>query len=162
MRIWIEEYGRITMSVLCCLCLCGILFSYFLSQWREVGGVRDSVKTNFNSSEAKRTSPVLRITDFKVEKGQNVNFTPYVSAVDFDGTDITGQVEISGGDGETPDGEMAVYKNMVTDWEGKIWDKQGVFRFEVKVKSAVTAKVTRGKLVVLVDFSGNREGRGVP
>lgn len=162
MRIWIEEYGRITMSVLCCLCLCGILFSGFLFQWREVGGVRDSVKTNFNSSEAKRTSPVLRITDFKVEKGQNVNFTPYVSAVDFDGTDLTGQVEISGSDGEAPDGEMAVYKNMVTDWEGKIWDKQGVFRFELKVKSAVTGKVTRGKLVVLVDFSGNCEGRDVP
>lgn len=162
MRIWIEEYGRITMSVLCCLCLCGILFSGFLFQWREAGGVRDSVKTNFNSSEAKRTSPVLRITDFKVEQGQNVNFTPYVSAVDFDGTDITGQVEICVGDGEALDGERAVYKNMVTDREGKIWDKQGIFRFELKVKSAVTGKVTRGKLVVLVDISGNREGRDVP
>lgn len=162
MRIWIEEYGRIIVSVLCGLCLCGILFSGFLVRWKEVGGVRDSTKTNFNSNEPKRTSPILHITDFKVEKGTEVDFIPYVSAMDFDGTDITGQIEISERDSGTPDEEMAVYKNMVTGWKGRVWDEQGVFRFELKVKSAVTGKVTRGKLVVLVDFLGNRERRDVP
>lgn len=153
MRIWIEEYGRITVSVLCCLCLCGILFSGFLFRWREAGGVKDSIKTNFNSSEPKRTPPVLHITDFKVQKGTDVNFTQYVSAIDFDGKDITGQIEIF------DEEKQELYQNMVTGWEGKIWDKQGVFRFTLRVKSAVTGKSTKGKLIVLVDFSGNHEGR---
>lgn len=153
MRIWIEEYGRITVSVLCCLCLCVILFSGFLFRWREAGGVKDSIKTNFNSSEPKRTPPVLHITDFKVQKGTDINFTQYVSAIDFDGKDITGQIEIF------EEEKQELYQNMVTSWKGRIWDKQGVFRFMLRVKSAVTGKSTKGKLIVLVDFSGNHEGR---
>ncbi|MCM1246136.1 MAG: hypothetical protein NC293_10900 [Roseburia sp.] len=159
MRIWIEEYGRVTVAVLCCLCLCALLFSAFLSRWRENGGVRDSIKTNFNSDEAKRTPPVLHLTDFKVQKGKEVSFLPYVSAEDFDGTDLTGQIEMSEETPEQSDGEGTAYRNMLTDWNGKIWERQGVFRFILRVKSAVTGKVTKGKLIVLVDFPANNEGR---
>lgn len=159
MRIWIEEYGRTTVAVFCCLCLCGILFFGFLSRWREAGGVSDRIKTNFKANEPGRTAPVLRITDFKVRKGEEVNFTPYVSAVDFDGKEISGQIEIAEGGSRKTEGKPVLYQNMVTGWNGDRWEEQGIFHFVLKVKSAVTGKVTKGKLVVLVDAPENGEGR---
>lgn len=167
MKIWIEEYGRIAVSAFCCVCLLGILFSGFLFWWKEALGVRDSVnvKTNFDSNEPRRVSPVFCVTDFKVKKGEGVDFTPYVSAVDFDGRNISRQIEILEEGSEESDaqidGKSVLYQNMVTGCKGRVWEKQGIFHFVLRVKSTVTGKVTRGKVTVLVDFPKDSERRGV-
>lgn len=52
---------------------------------------------------------------------------------------------------------LAEYRNMVTGWNNGRWGEQGIFHFMLKVKSAVTGKVTKGRLIVLVDAPKNTE-----
>lgn len=159
MRIFVEEYGRLLVTILCCLFLGGFVLSGFMDRWRSAGGVSDSVKTNFRTNEEKRTAPVIRAEDFKAVRGDKISFSRFISAVDFDGRDITGQVEIAVGSEEMGGNNKLGYQNIITEFRESIWDTQGIFRFTLKVKSPVTGKVTRGKLVVLVDCLGNGDGR---
>lgn len=128
MRLFILEYGKILRSVVCALLILGSVFSGFIHKWQEIGGVSDSKKTHFLTDEEKRTPPVLTARDFKIREGEPLNIHPYVSAVDFDGSDISDLIEM----------------------ECKR-EKQGILRVLLSVSSPVTGKLVRGSLVVLVD-----------
>lgn len=155
LRILIEEYGRLMLTVLCCLFLAGVVFSGFMERWHDYGGIRDSVKTNFRSNEEKRTAPVIWAEDFKAVRGEKINFSEFISAIDFDRRDITGEMEIAMKTGDTGAESEMKYKNIVSGFDGAVWEEQGIFRFLLKVKSPVTGKTARGELIVLVDYPGN-------
>lgn len=150
MKYLIEEYGNVLVAVMTGgLCLM-VLVSSFMNLWQEHGGVDDSIKTNFESNEVKRTPPVLVVTDFKIRQGEQALFSGYVSAIDYDGRDITSEVEAQRVEG----GERDVreeYENLLGTYGKTVWKQAGVLRFLLRVRSPVTGKETKGKLVVLVD-----------
>lgn len=128
MELFILEYGRILRSAMCALLILGSVFSGFIHKWQEIGGVSDSRKTHFLTDEEKRTPPVLTACDFKICEGEPLNIHSHVSAVDFDGSDISDLIQM----------------------ECK-WEKQGILRVSLSVSSPVTGKLVKGSLVVLVD-----------
>lgn len=147
MKWLILEYGKILVSVLVGVFLVAVLCTVFIPFWRKTGGVEDVQKTNFYSNERKRVAPTLDVKDFKIKKGEKVELINYVSAVDFDGKDISESVEIA----VCAEGEKENYYDIQAErWDG-IGSQIGVFRFFLRVQSPVTSKVTRGKMVVLVD-----------
>ncbi len=139
MRLWIQEYGRIVSSLLVSLLILAVIYGVFVSQWQRVGGVEDSVKTNFQSNEPKRTPPEITARDFKVRRGMEISFRDHVSAVDFDGRDL---------------GEYLAFYPEVR--EGERWGQAGIFYYEIRVKSPVTQKRSSTQIMVLVD--GTIEG----
>lgn len=153
MKLLIQEYGRIIVTAITGVIMIFILGGSFLSVWRENGGVNDSIKTNFQSNEVKRTPPVLTVRDFKIKQGETADFSKYVSAVDYDGKDITSEVEAvedEGARSELSEGKQ----NLFQKYGKTVWQKLGILRFFLWVKSPVTGKTTRGRLVVLVDARG--------
>ncbi len=157
MKLLIEEYGRILVTVLTGGIIIFILGNGFLTVWRENGGVNDSIKTNFQSNEVKRTPPVLTVKDFKIRQGETADFSRYVSAIDYDGKDITSEVQaIEDGRVETEPSEKK--QNLLQTYGKTEWQTVGVLHFSLSVKSPVTGKTTRGKLIVLVDAPGKKKG----
>ena len=136
LKLLVEEYGRTIVTVICVAALIVFVLSYFFTVWHNVGAVEDGPKTNFYRNEEKRLAPVIQCTDFKAMTGEPVHFEDYVSAVDFDGRDISGQMQIANENGKQIQ---------------EIWDMPGIYRFVLSVKSSVTGKETRGKLLVLVE-----------
>lgn len=128
MRIFIEEYGRILITVLLVTVLISVGVIGFMQKWREEGGVPDGQKTEFATDEGKRTPPHIIARDFKVCRGENMPFEDYVSVTDFDGSDLFDQLQM--------------------EYEER---EPGIRYYELSVKSPVTGKTAKGKLVVLLD-----------
>lgn len=133
MRMFLYEYGRILLTVMLSIIVLGAAFSGFMRKWQQMGGVTDSVKTNFLTDEEKRTPPVLTAHDFKIHEGEEIKIDDYVSAVDYDGSDISQRIQME-----------------------RQREKPGIWRYALRVTSPVTGKTVRGSLVVLVDCA--REG----
>lgn len=131
MRLFIYEYGRILLGVLLAAVLVGAVFSGFVQKWREFGGVDDTVKTDFQNDEEKRTPPVLTASDFKILAGDELRIGDHVSANDYDGRDLS----------------HLVRREVVKE-------KPGILRVALRVTSPVTGKTVRGSLIVLVDCAG--------
>ncbi len=132
MRLLIEEYGKMLAAVIICSALLGILFTGFMRKWQEFGGVDDSIKTDFNTDEEKRTPPVLIARDVKVHSGEPVDVAEYVSASDFDGSDLSSLVQ-----------------------KDCLERKEGVIRYALKVTSPVTGKSVTGRILILIDCPGD-------
>ena len=132
MRLLLEEYGRMLVTILVSAVLLGVIFAGFMRKWQQFGGVEDSVKTEFNTDEEKRTPPVLVAKDVKIHSGESVELADCVSASDFDGSDISSLIQ-----------------KKCTGREA------GIFRYDLKVTSPVTGKSVGGKLVILVDCPGD-------
>lgn len=132
MRLFIEEYGRIIFTVLLSAALLGSVFTGFMRKWQEMGGVNDSIKTDFETDEGKRTPPILIARDVKIHSGDPIDVTDYVSASDFDGRELSSLIQVNG-----------------------VGQDAGVVRYELKVTSPVTGKSAGGKLVVLLDCYGD-------
>ncbi len=128
MRYLLEEYGKNLLALMAALILMGGIFGKFITGWRELGAVDDSVKTRFERDEEKRQPPIIRARDFKLHKGETLDFGRYVTAVDFDGSDIS-----------------ALVKAVCERREG------GICTYSLRVKSPVTGKSASGRLLVLVD-----------
>lgn len=156
MKLIVEEYGRVMIGVMISFVLLIGVFSGFVKKWREFGGINDSIKTNFQSDEVKRTAPVIYAGNFKVGKGEDICFEKYISAYDFDGRDITEDIEIACD--LMSDGKKT-YENMVYGYKDIHWDRQGIFHCNLQVKSAVTGKTAMKKIIVLVDCPESPEGR---
>lgn len=135
MRMFLYEYGRVLLTVVLAVLVLAAAGSGLMRKWRQFGGVDDSVKTNFLTDEEKRTPPVLTARDVKVHGGERVRIEQYASAVDYDGTDISGQIQAE------------VRK-----------EKPGLWRYDLRVTSPVTGKTVKGSLVALIDCP--REGGG--
>ncbi len=128
MQLLIEEYGRFFIAVLLVTVSMSAGFAVLLQKWGEEGAVSDSRKTEFATEEGKRTPPRIYARDFKIRRGEPVSFENYVSAVDFDGSNLIDCLQ--------------------ADYEETI---PGIRRYELSVKSPVTGKTARRKLVVLLD-----------
>lgn len=137
MRMFLYEYGRVLLTTVMAVLVLAAAGSGLMRKWRQFGGVNDSVKTNFLTDEEKRTPPVLTARDFKVHGGESVRVEQYVSAVDYDGTDISEQIQA----------ELRK-------------DSPGLWRYDLQVRSPVTGKTVRGSLIALVDCP--QEGDGKP
>lgn len=132
MRLFIEEYGRILFTVLLSAVLLGSVFTGFMRKWQETGAVNDSIKTDFETDEEKRTPPVLIARDVKIHSGDPIDVTDYVSASDFDGRELSSLIQVN-----------------------EVEQDAGVVRYELKVTSPVTGKSAGGKLVILMDCYGD-------
>ncbi len=132
MRLLIEEYGKMLVVVMVCSAVLGILFTGFLRKWQEFGGVDDRIKTYLNTVAVKRPPPVLIARDVKVHSGDPVNVADYVSASDFDGSDLSSLVQ-----------------------KDCLERKEGIIRYALKVTSPVTGKSVTGRLLVLIDCPGD-------
>lgn len=132
MRLFIEEYGKMLVTVMVCSVVLGILFTGFMRKWQEFGGVEDSIKTDFKTDEEKRTPPVLIARDVKIHSGESVDVAEYVSASDFDGRDLSSLIE-----------------------KDCMERDAGIIRYALKVTSPVTGKSVSGRLLVLVDCPGD-------
>lgn len=128
MQFFIQEYGRILITVLLVTVLASVCVIGFMQKWREEGGVSDGQKTEFATDEGKRTPPHIFARDFKVCRGEDMPFEDYVSAVDFDGSDLFDRIQM--------------------EYEER---EPGIRYYELSVKSPVTGKTAKGKLVVLLD-----------
>ena len=137
MRMFLYEYGKVLLTVILAVLVLGVVGFGLMQKWRQFGGVSDSVKTNFLTDEEKRTPPVLTARDFKIHDGEKIRIAPYVSAVDYDGTDISKHIQ-------------AEYRR----------EKPGIRRYTLRVTSPVTGKTVSGSLIVLVDCP--QEGGGEP
>lgn len=156
MKLLIQEYGRMIVTVIAAVLMLCVLGSGFLVVWRENGSVDDSIKTNFLSNEVKRTPPVLTVTDFKIRSGERADFSRHVFAYDHDGRDITSEVRAvrENGTQEDVSGEK---QNLFQKFGTTEWKTEGILRFSLWVKSPVTGKTTRGDLIVLVDAPAAEE-----
>lgn len=152
MQLFLSEYGKIVIAVVAAVLIISILMSGFLLGWKEVGGVSDSVKTEFSSNQEKRLPPRLRVEDFSVKKGDSKNFLQHVRAVDYDQKDISSLIQVANCDQEGK--RVSGFNGVQNECEGKYWNQEGIYRYEIRVKSPVTGKVSKGKMIVLVDVGG--------
>lgn len=153
MKLILQEYGKVMIAVMISLFLLIGVFFGFVKKWKEFGGINDSIKTNFRSDEVKRTEPVIYAGSFKVRKGEDVCFEKYISAYDFDGRDITEDIEIAC---DLMSGGEKSYENMVYGYKDVRWDRQGIFHCNLQVKSDVTGKTAKKRIIVLVDCPERR------
>lgn len=137
MKMFLYEYGKVLLTVILTILALGVVSFGLMQKWRQFGGVSDSVKTNFLTDEEKRTPPVLTARDFKIHDGENVRIDQYMSAADYDGTDISEHIQ-------------AECRK----------EKPGIRRYVLRVTSPVTGKTVSGSLIVLVDCP--QEGSGEP
>lgn len=135
MRTLLYEYGRVLVTVILAVLVLAAAGFGLMQKWRQFGGVDDSVKTNFLTDEEKRTPPVLTARDFKIHDGERVRIAQYVSAVDYDGNDISEHIQ-------------AEYRQ----------EKPGLRRYDLRVTSPVTGKMVKGSLIALIDCP--QEGNG--
>lgn len=156
MKMILEEYGKILITVIISIFLLIVVFSGLVKRWREYGGINDSIKTNFQSDEVKRTAPVIHAENIKTRKGESICFEKHIAAYDFDGSDITGDVEIACDFGTNHDKK---YENMVSLYKNVCWDSQGIFYCDIQVKSSITGKTAKKKIVILVDCPQSLERR---
>ena len=125
MKLLIQEYGRMIVTVIAAVLMLCVLGSGFLVVWRENGSVDDSIKTNFLSNEVKRTPPVLTVTDFKIRSGERADFSRHVFAYDLDGRDITSEVRAvrENGTQEDVSGEK---QNLFQKFGTTEWKTEGI------------------------------------
>lgn len=128
MHLFLEEYGRILVAVLIAMVLISGGVVLLIQKWGEEGAVSDSKKTEFATNEEKRTPPRIYARDIKIQRGEQVPFEDYVTAVDFDGSNLFDCLQIS-------------FEETVP----------GIRRYDLCVKSPVTGKTARKKLLVLLD-----------
>ncbi|MCR5691121.1 MAG: hypothetical protein K6G62_02775 [Eubacterium sp.] len=111
---------------------------FLQNNWISFGLVEDSKRVSLSTSFLPKGEPVMDCLEAKCVRGEEFCPKKLLKARDFDGRDLTDQVEIRDESGRV--------------WrQGDVLEKEGCYQLSARVKSPVTGLLAEKKWTFLVD-----------
>ena len=131
-------YGRYCLGIL----LMGLVviggFFLFRQTWQQYGIVSDGGKAGFVQNSLWEDDPVIDVRNSRFLQNQKVELISMASARDVNGNDLTDQLVFQDAEGN----ELSGYLDT---------EKPGIYSLLIHVRSLVTGRESRKKIIVLVD-----------
>lgn len=142
MRIFLMLYGKAIIAVFGVLIVIVVAGYSLQAEWSRHGIVPNGKQKMMVTNAIVWGPPVLDASDKRFPIGKEILISNLAKARDSDGTDLTNQIIYTDEKGEV----------MPKEW---VADSPGIYHIGISVKSPVTQKENKKKIIVIIDGSEN-------